>query len=128
MSTVTKCSQVNCLNEGFTTFTPGRACSVSSVQGDRWRRFAKSSCPVCTHTHSSVFNDLGCSHLHRETSFAVYSAPRVHHARSLFHMAQWFSKFPIPHAVVRNQQVTFGCVASLLVKQPVFGSICATIV
>jgi ferredoxin-NADP reductase len=41
-----------------------------------------------------------------------------------------FSKkqFPIPHAVVRNQQVTFGRVASLLGKEPLFGSICATIV
>ena len=29
---------------------------------DTWRRFANSSCPVCTHTHSFVFSDLGCSH------------------------------------------------------------------
>jgi len=42
------------------------------------RRFANSSCPVCTHTHSFVFNDLGCSHSHQKTSVASYSAPRVH--------------------------------------------------
>ncbi len=38
------------------------------------------------------------------------------------------ANFPIPHAAVRNQQVTFGRVASLLGKEPLFGSICATIV
>jgi hypothetical protein len=42
------------------------------------RRFANSSCPVCTHIHSFVFNDLGSSHLHERTSFADYSAPIVH--------------------------------------------------
>jgi len=41
---------------------------------------------------------------------------------------QRFSKFPIRHALVRNQQVTFGSVPSLLGKEPLFGSICATIV
>jgi len=39
---------------------------------------------------------------------------------------QRFSKFPIRHALVRNQQVTFGSVPSLLGKEPLFGSICAT--
>jgi hypothetical protein len=77
-STVTKCRQADCLNEGFTTFTPGRACSVSSVRGDRWRRFAKSTCPVRTHHVSFVLNHLECSHLRRITLFADYCAPTVH--------------------------------------------------
>jgi hypothetical protein len=42
------------------------------------RRFANSSCPVCTHTLSFVFNDLQSAHLPQMTSFAGYSAPRVH--------------------------------------------------
>src|SRR6267142_1292236 len=78
MSTVAKCNQVNCINEGFTTFTPGRACSVSSVQGDRWRRFAKSTCPVRTHDVSFVLNNLRRSQLRHMLSFATYCAPRVH--------------------------------------------------
>jgi hypothetical protein len=41
---------------------------------------------------------------------------------------QRFSKFPISHAVVRNQYVTFGHDAPSLCKEPLFGSICATIV
>jgi len=41
-------------------------------------RFSNSSCPVCTHTHSFVFNDLGSSHLRTKASFAGYGAPRVH--------------------------------------------------
>jgi len=34
-------------------------------------RFANSSCPVCTHTHSFVFDALGYSHLHQKTPFAA---------------------------------------------------------
>ena len=40
--------------------------------------FPNSSCPVCTHIHSFVFNDLDCSHLRTKASFAGQSAPRVH--------------------------------------------------
>src|SRR5882724_10832784 len=58
MSTVTKCSQVNCLNEGFMTLTPGRACSVSSVQGDRWRRFANLINPVLAHRCCRILLEL----------------------------------------------------------------------
>src|SRR6202021_3433368 len=42
------------------------------------RRFANSSCPVCTHHVSSVLNNLRRCHLHGIRSFAGYSAPRVH--------------------------------------------------
>jgi len=44
-----------------------------------------------------------------------------------FSPLQRFSKFPIPHAVVRNQQVTFGWDALLWCKTPLFGGHCATI-
>jgi hypothetical protein len=42
------------------------------------QRFAKSTCPVRTHTLSFVLNHLRRSLLRRITSFAAYSAPRVH--------------------------------------------------
>jgi hypothetical protein len=42
------------------------------------RRFAKSSCPVRTHTLSFVLSNLQRSDLRRIASFASYSAPRVH--------------------------------------------------
>ena len=48
--------------------------------------------------------------------------------RCTFCDVQRFSKFPIRHALVRNQQVAFGSLPSLSGKEPLFGSICATIV
>ena len=50
----------------------------------RWR-FSNSSCPVRTHTHLLVFSNLASFQLRWRTSFASYSAPKVHHKLSPFH-------------------------------------------
>lgn len=56
------------------TESPFGAAMLRERKTERWR-FANSSCPVCTHTHSFVFNDLDCSHLRTKASFAGQSAP-----------------------------------------------------
>jgi hypothetical protein len=48
------------------------------LRSSQLQRFANSSCPVRTHTLSFVLNDLRRSDLRQITSFASYSAPRVH--------------------------------------------------
>lgn len=45
-------------------------------KADTWRRFANSSCPVCTHHHSFFLYHLRCPHLRRIASFATYGAPK----------------------------------------------------
>jgi hypothetical protein len=76
------------------------------------RRFANSSCPVCTHTHSFVLNHLRRSHLRRITSFAGYSAPRVHQTR--------YSK----DLKVESHPVCFHELSNKVGKTAAFRSIC----
>jgi hypothetical protein len=52
--------------------------TATSIQFEKWLRFAKSTCPVRTHYVPFLLNNLARCQLHSIIPFARYSAPRVH--------------------------------------------------
>ena len=89
------------------------------LSGDLWssqlQRFANSSCPVCTHTLSFVFNKLHRSHLRRKylicrlkciesapyclSKLGNLPAPRLLHSKDQSRWAHFVTVLPLPSAL-----------------------------